>query len=485
MTEVPTHTPSAVELADLELLLAGALAPLTGFLGQSDLSSMSRTGKLADGTTWSVPVTLTVPSGLAEHAELILTDPEGAPLATVTVTERWPVREGRVGIAGPVRRTGDGGRPPFARLHRPAADVRGSLGGDRVVGFFADRVMHRPQIAQVVQAARSLAADAVVLIPVGTAGPDGLAPEALIRCILAANDRLNGATIVAVPLPHRGNEIHDALLRSRVAAAYGVTHLLAAGDMLTGGGPRVIVSREFAYDARDGQWRWRDDVPDRFQRDPLTSDEINDMLDDGVTLPEWHTPPAVARELARARPSRRHRGLVVFFTGLSGSGKSTIAHAVADEIRESGTRSVTLLDGDVVRRELSAGLTFSKADRDLNIRRIGWVAAEVGRHGGIAICCPIAPYAGARATARAMARSAGADFLLVHVSTPLEVCEARDRKGLYAKARAGLITGMTGIDDPYEVPTDAELRIDTSTGTIDDGVKVVLNSLIHGGWLPA
>jgi sulfate adenylyltransferase len=191
----------------------------------------------------------------------------------------------------------------------------------------------------------------------------------------------------------------------------------------------------------------------------------------------------VARELARARPPRRHRGLVVFLTGLSGSGKSTIARGLADALREQGDRTITLLDGDVVRRELSAGLGFSKADRDLNVRRIGWVAAEIARHRGVSICCPIAPYAAARATAREMALAAGAGFLLVHVATPLEVCERRDRKGLYARARAGLLTGMTGIDDPYEEPTDADLLVDTSDLTVDEAVQSVLHHLTETGWV--
>jgi sulfate adenylyltransferase len=224
-------------------------------------------------------------------------------------------------------------------------------------------------------------------------------------------------------------------------------------------------------------------VPARFARLPLTPEEIAEYLDDGEALPEWHTPPAVARELAKARPPRRRRGLVLFFTGLSGSGKSTVAHGVAEVLREEGERSITVLDGDVVRRELSKGLSFSKEDRDLNIRRIGWVAAEVARHGGVAICCPIAPYRAARATAREMARAAGGDFILVHVSTPIEVCEARDRKGLYAKARAGLIRGMTGVDDPYEEPADAELVLDTSEMTVDDAVDAVLDYLANGGWI--
>jgi sulfate adenylyltransferase len=253
--------------------------------------------------------------------------------------------------------------------------------------------------------------------------------------------------------------------------------------MLSGGGLRVLVPRELAYDNRDGQWRWRDDIPPRNRRLAMTPSEIDDLLDRGFPLPEWHTPPAVAKELVRARPPRRHRGLVVFFTGFSGSGKSTIARGLADSLRESGDRSVTLLDGDVVRRELSAGLGFSKADRDRNVRRIGWVAAEIGRHRGMAVACPIAPYESARAAVRAMAVEAGAGFLLVHVATPIEVCEQRDRKGLYARARAGQLRGMTGIDDPYETPADAELTIDTTTITVPEAIEMVLAYLVENGWI--
>jgi sulfate adenylyltransferase len=214
----------------------------------------------------------------------------------------------------------------------------------------------------------------------------------------------------------------------------------------------------------------------------LTDSELGRLLDSGAEVPAWFAPPGVARELRRARPPRAERGVTIFFTGLSGSGKSTIARGLAEALTERGDRTVSLLDGDHVRHLLSAGLTFSRADRDLNIARIGYVAAEVARHGGIAICAPIAPYAQARATAREMVSKVG-DFLLVYVSTPVEVCAARDRKGLYAKARAGLITDFTGVSDPYEEPRDADLVLDTSAMTRPEAVDAVLRLLTTGGWL--
>lgn len=491
LRDAPAYTPRPGELADLELLLIGAYAPLTGFMTRADLVSVSRRGRLADDTPWQVAVTLQVPAALAQGLDprdparrvLVLTDGEGAPVAALDVADAWQVRDGVAGVGGTVRRLGDGGHGPFQRLRRTPEEVRALLPPGRVLGVVADRPLHRPQLAQIAHAARTLAAHLLVMIPVGEDGTGGLPPEALVRSIFAARDRMPPATLVAVPLSRRRDEISDALLRARVSAAYGVTHLLSTGEMLSGAGLRVLVPRELAYDNRDGQWRWREDIPPRNRRLALTQAEIDDLLDRGFPLPEWHTPPAVAKELARARPPRRHRGLVVFLTGLSGSGKSTIARGLADALREQGDRTVSLLDGDVVRRELSAGLGFSKTDRDLNVRRIGWVAAEIARHRGVGICCPIAPYAQARATAREMALAAGAGFLLVHVATPLEVCEQRDRKGLYARARAGLLTGMTGVDDPYEEPTDADLVIDTTELTVDEAVQAVLHHLTETGWV--
>jgi len=486
--DAPSYTPRPAELADLELLLSGAYAPLTGYLTAADLTAVRQRGELADGTPWPTPVTLELPAALIDRLTpdrvVVLTDPEGAPVASLEITDIWAAGPGQAGVGGPVRPLGDGGHRAFERLRLTPAQVRQTLPLGRVLGVVADRPLHRPQLAQITQAAKQLSAHVLLLVPVNAASPDGLAPEVLLRTVLATRDRLPDATIVAVPLSRRPDEISTALLRAKVAEAYGVTHLLATGEtIVSGGGPRVLVPRELAYDKRDGQWRSRDDIPPNARRLAMPPAELNDLLERGFPLPEWHTPPAVARELSRARPARRHRGLVLFFTGLSGSGKSTVARTVADTLRETGARSVTLLDGDVVRRELSSGLGFGKADRDANVRRIGWVGAEVARHRGLAVCCPIAPFAASRAAARRMATEAGAGFVLVWMATPLAVCEARDRKGLYAKARAGQLTGMTGIDDPYEEPTDAELVLDTTDLTVDAAVAKVLDYLAEEGWV--
>jgi sulfate adenylyltransferase len=491
LRDAPAYAPRPRELADLELILSGALAPLAGFPTRADLESIGQAGRLADGTPWPVRLRLGAPTRLVTSLDLgnplkrvlVLTDPEGAPLAALDTIDVWPISEGWSGVGGVVRRVGSSTHGSFRRLRLTPEEIKPVLPPGRVLGVIADRPLHRPQLAQIAYAARTIAGHVLIIVPVGDSGPDGLAPEALIRTVFAARDRMPPATIVAVPLARRGDDIADALLRAKVAENYGATHLLATGNEMSGGGLRALLPRELAYDGRDGQWRGADDIPPRHRRVALTSDEIDSLLDRGVDLPEWHTPPAVAKELAWARPPRRVRGVVVFFTGLSGSGKSTLARGVADELAETGERTVTLIDGDVARRFLTAGLGFSKTDRDENVRRIGFVAAEAARHGGLALCCPIAPYAQARDAARRLARAAGAGFILVYVATPLDVCEDRDPKGLYAKARDGRISNMTGVDDPYEVPTDADLVVDTSAITIGQAVGTVLNHLVVEGWL--
>ncbi len=353
--------------------------------------------------------------------------------------------------------------------------------------------LHCHEIGQLRHAAGQLKAR-ILLLPL-VAGPAETVhrPETLVRTVRAATRHLPpGTLVIPVPLRPRHAAPGDELaLRAIVAAAYGATHLMddklaspgGAGDGSRPGPVIPVISPgDWAYDPLAEVWRPLSLIEPGTERTGLAAGELEDLLDRGEELPAWFTPPAVAAELRRARPPRSERGLVVFFTGLSGSGKSTLARALRDALSERCDRTVSLLDGDLVRALLSAGLSFSRADRDLNIARIGFVAAEIARHGGIAICAPIAPYAQARQDVRRAVGEVG-DFLLVYVATPAEVCEARDRKGLYARARAGLIDHFTGVSDPYEEPDDADLVIDTSALTRDEAVVAVLDLLASGGWL--
>ncbi|GII52921.1 hypothetical protein Pth03_13100 [Planotetraspora thailandica] len=400
-------TPDARELADLELLLSGAYAPLTGFLTSADANEVAAAGRLSDGTPWPDPITIALPDEIRPGDRVTLKDPEGAVVAVLTVEER----DGHH-AAGPVEALDAPSYGPFARLRRTPDEVRKDLPDGEVLAVTMRGPLDSTTLEDVAATADELEAT-ILLMPL-VFGEDG---PALVRAALAASRKLAGSTVVAVPLAPREDTEIDLELREHVARNYGATEHYA--------GPAPVV------------------IPG---------------------------PP-------------HRRGLVVFFTGLSGSGKSTIARGLRDTLLERGGRTVTYLDGDVVRQLLSAGLTFSREDRDLNIRRIGFVAAEVARHGGLAICAPIAPYDATREEVRAMVEEVGADFLLIHVATPLEECERRDRKGLYAKARAGVIPEFTGISDPYEEPDDAELVLDTTDMSVERSVSAVLNLLISGGWV--
>jgi len=387
----PQHCPSPRELADLELLTGGALAPLTGF---------NEPGS---------PVTLELPEALVGQ-DIELVDPEGLPLALLHAD-------------GSVETLTHAQHGPFRRLHLTPAEVRDLHAGATFVPVVD--ALTEAEIDRL----RGLATPVVLLALTGPGTPE-LSAVALLRASLAAARLVPGAAVVAVPLPSHGDTEVDHELGVAVTSAYaGPDPVLALGDA-------------------DGDY-----------------------------------PDDVAAIVASDQPGPGRRGLVLFFTGLSGSGKSTVAQAVIDALLESGERTVTSLDGDVVRRNLSAGLTFSREDRETNIRRIGWVAAEISRHGGVAVCSPIAPFDATRQDVRAMTDAAGGAFFLVHVATPLEECERRDRKGLYAKARRGEIPEFTGISSPYEEPADADLRFDTTGRTIEDCRDEVLGALAERGYV--
>jgi sulfate adenylyltransferase len=499
----PACTLTEAQLGDLELLTSGVFAPLRGYLTAADASAVAERGELTDGTPWPVPVTLDLPAAsVPEDADhLVLQDLEGSPLAALSITERLPLPPATVRLAGPVTALREPEHGPFRQLRRRPEDVRKELAGN-VLGYATRRPLNKRHIGQLRHYADQLNARLLVLPLV--AGPADVVtrPEALVRAVLAARQHLPADTLVIpVPLAPSRSAAADLHAKVIIAAAYGATHVLAdsedapdhPGSAAAGRGGTlelpgveipVISAGEWAYDPRSEVWRPLALIEPGAERGELTDSELGALLDSGAEVPSWFTPPGVAGELRRARPPRTERGLVIFFTGLSGSGKSTVARGLAEALAERGDRTVSLLDGDLVRHLLSAGLTFSRADRDLNIARIGYVAAEVARHGGIAICAPIAPYAQARAAVREMVTRVG-DFMLVHVATPLEVCAARDRKGLYAKAQAGLIKGFTGVSDPYEEPRDADLVLDTSVMTRAEAVGAVMKLLTSGGWLPA
>jgi sulfate adenylyltransferase len=375
-------------------------------------------------------VTLHVPPSVAEAATeagaLELVDPEGLPLARVEVESTYDSGAG-VGISGPVTARAHHEFGAFRALYLSPGQVA-EQHGEHTLTVPVAGPLTEPDLDRI----RQHAVDRPVLLLAlaGTGTPEDLSAPALLRATLAAARRLPDATVVAVPLASRGDAQADHELGERVVRAY------APGEVL------------------------------------------------GVTG-EGELPNEVAEIVERDRPGPAEQGLVLFFTGLSGSGKSTLARALHDTILEQGERTVTSLDGDVVRRNLSAGLTFSKADRETNIRRIGWVAAEISRHGGVAICSPIAPFDATRKQVRAMVDEAGGAFVLIHVATPLEECERRDRKGLYAKARRGEIPEFTGISSPYEEPQDASIRVDTTGRTIEDALSDVLEGLRSVGYLSA
>ncbi len=529
---LPALTLDEGQLGDLELLLSGAFAPLRGYLTPAEVTSVSAHGTLPDGTPWPVPVTLDVPAGSIkpDADRLVLQDPEGTPLALQDITDWLPLgsdtdhgdtdhgdtdhgdtdhgdtdhgdtdqrvtdpEDARlVRLSGPVTALRPPEHGPFRELRRRPADVRAELVGTPVLGYVTSAPLHSRQIGQLRHAASQLKARLLLLPRV--AGPPEIVhrPDALVRAVRAAARSLPPGTLV-IPVPLRRGQaspVDDLALQARVAAAYGATQLLAdrpAAAASDGVRPAPVIpvldSGDWAYDPTAEVWRPLALIEPGTERTDLATGELDDLLDRGEEIPAWFTPPAVAAELRRARPPRRQRGLVIFFTGLSGSGKSTLARALRDALSERGDRTVSLLDGDLVRALLSAGLTFSRADRDLNIARIGFVATEIARHGGIAICAPIAPYAQARRDVRRAVQEVG-DFLLIYVATPAEVCEARDRKGLYAKARAGLIDHFTGVSDPYEEPDDADLIIDTSVLSRQEALASVMHLLTTGGWLPA
>jgi sulfate adenylyltransferase len=528
------------QLCDLELLLNGGFSPLQGFLCKPDYESVCASMRLKAGPLWPMPVTLDVADEMSKKlrpgSPLALRDSEGVMLAVLNVKEIWqPDRLAEAeavfgttskehpGVAYLLDRvnpwyvggTLEGIRLPshydFCHLRLMPAQMRAEfvqLGWERIVAFQTRNPMHRAHLELTLRAARQVKAGILIHPSVGMTKPGDVDHYTRVRCYQALLPHYKGkAKLALLPLAMRMGGPREALWHAIIRKNYGSTHFIAGRDHAGPGndskgtpfygpydaqallqkhqkeiGMEMVPFKTMVYLKDQDRYEPEDEMPKGAKIMTVSGTELRRHLNQGEKIPDWFTFPEVEEELRRTHKPRSGQGFTLFFTGLSGAGKSTIANVLLVKFLEMGGRPVTLLDGDIVRKHLSSELGFSKEHRDLNIRRIGFVASEITKNGGIAICAPIAPYDNVRKEVRAMVEPAGG-FVLIHVATPLEICEQRDRKGLYAKARSGLVQQFTGISDPYEIPTDADVVIDTTGITAEEVAEKVFAYLEREGFV--
>lgn len=536
---------TARQLCDLELLMNGGFNPLTGFLNEDDYNNVVENMRLADGRLWPMPITLDVSEDFAKGIEIgqdiALRDAEGVILAILSVQSRYTPNKSRE--AEKVFGADDLAHPAVHYLHNTAGSVylggpvtgiqapvhydfkarRDSpnelrtyfrkMGWRKVVAFQTRNPLHRAHQELTFRAAKEVQANLLIHPVVGMTKPGDVDHFTRVRCYEAVLDKYptSTTTMSLLNLAMRMAGPREAVWHGLIRRNHGCTHIIIGRDHA---GPGKNSQGEDFYGPYDAQDLFREHqeelgiemvdfkhmvyVQERAQYEPF--DEIHDKdkvtilnisgtelrrrLREGLEIPEWFSFPEVVTQLRRTSPPRDKQGFTVFFTGLSGSGKSTIANALMTKLMEIGGRPVTLLDGDVVRKHLSSELGFSKEHRDINIRRIGYVASEITKNGGIAICAPIAPYTATRRDVREMIENYGS-FIEVHVATSLEECERRDRKGLYKLAREGKIKEFTGISDPYEAPENAELVVQTENVDVDNCAHQVLLKLESLGLIKA
>ena len=507
------------QVCDLELLLNGGFSPLTGFMNKTDYDSVLSDMRLADGTLWPMPITLDVKQETAKELKqgdrLALRDIEGVVLAIITIQDIWKVD--KAAEAQAVYATNDDKHPAVAFLNQHAHDYY--IGGDvvglqlpihydyrkhrhtpaelrskferltwnKVVAFQTRNPMHRAHQELTFRAAKNVQANLLIHPVVGMTKPGDIDHFTRVKCYeeLLKKFPERTTTLSLLPLAMRMGGPREALWHALIRKNFGCSHLIVGRDHAGPGDDSNGNPFYGAYEAQELLVKYEDEIgiemvpfemmlysSDRAEYVPasevkdgenilnISGTELRRRLQQGLDIPSWFSYPEVVKILQKSHPPRNKQGFTIFFTGLSGSGKSTIANALMVNLMEMIERPITLLDGDVVRKNLSSELGFSREHRNLNVLRIGYVASEITKNGGIAICAPIAPYEETRNQVRAEIEPLGG-FLEVHVATTVNVCEQRDRKGLYAKARAGIIKEFTGISDPYEEPKNAEVVIDT------------------------
>ncbi|WP_127901735.1 bifunctional sulfate adenylyltransferase/adenylylsulfate kinase [Solirhodobacter olei] len=537
--ELPSWDLTQRQVCDLELLMNGGFHPLKGFMTEADYDGVLDDMRLASGALWPMPINLDVSEAFAEKVEpgqdIALRDAEGVILAILSVTDKWVPDKAREAVA--VFGADDLAHPSVNYLHHTAGkvylggpvtgiqppvhyDFRGrrdtpnelraffrKLGWRRVVAFQTRNPLHRAHQELTFRAAREAQANLLIHPVVGMTKPGDVDHFTRVRCYEAVLDKYPQSTthLSLLNLAMRMGGPREALWHAIIRKNHGITHFIVGRDHAGPGknsagedfygpydaqemvlkhqeeiGIEVVPFKHMVYVQERAQYFPVDEVPEGTTVLNISGTELRRRLREGLEIPEWFSFPEVVEELRRTSPPRAQQGFTVFFTGLSGSGKSTIANALMVKLMEMGGRPVTLLDGDVVRKHLSSELGFSKEHRDINIRRIGYVASEITKNGGIALCAPIAPYSATRRSVREMIEAYGA-FVEVHVATSLEECERRDRKGLYKLAREGKIKEFTGISDPYEAPGTPELRVDTEGMDVDTCAHQVVLKLEQMG----
>jgi sulfate adenylyltransferase len=539
--DLPSWDLAERQLCDLEMIINGGFSPLEGFLGKADYDTVVRDMRLSDGTLWPIPVTLDVTEEFASKvttgSSVALRNQEGILIAVLTVSDIWkpdkdteakfvygtndtlhPAVAFLFNRANPFYLGGEitGVEMPlhydFGHLRHTPRELREKFkrqGWHKVVAFQTRNPMHRAHQELTFRAAKLAEANLLIHPVVGMTKPGDIDHYSRVRCYekLLKHYPEQTTALSLLPLAMRMGGPREALWHAIIRKNYGCTHLIVGRDHAGPGNDRNGKPFYGPYDAQELVSKYQreigvemvpfqmmvyvkekagympvDEVEDGMEVLDISGTEFRRRLQEGFEIPEWFSFPEVVEELRKTHPSRHKQGFTVFFTGLSGSGKSTIANALLVKCLEMGGRSVTLLDGDLIRKNLSSELGFSKEHRDLNILRIGFVAGEITKAGGVAICAPIAPYAITRKRVREIITPVGG-FLEVYVSTPLETCEERDRKGLYAKAREGIIKEFTGISDPYEVPENPDLVIDTRQCFPEEAAQMVLLKLEKLGFV--
>jgi len=508
------------QICDFELLLNGGFSPLTGFMAKKDYKSVLNDMRLEDGSLWPMPITLDVTEDFAgtikNEEKITLRDQEGFALAVLTITDIWqPDLEeecsavyGTTDITHPAvnyllnigNKVYVGGSLKGISLphhydyqndrHTPEElqTLFSENGWDKIVAFQTRNPLHRAHVEMTMRASEDLNANLLIHPVVGMTKPGDVDHYTRVRCYqhILKKYSQNSAMISLLPLAMRMGGPREALWHALIRKNYGCTHIVVGRDHAGPGndkdgnpfygpydaqelllknqteiGIEMVPFKFMVYLPQENRYEAIDEIEKGTEFKTISGTELRQLLDAGQGIPEWFSYKEVAQELEESRPPLTERGLTLFFTGLSGSGKSTLANGLLVKLLEDGSRPVTLLDGDIVRTHLSSELGFSKEHRSLNVQRIGYVASEITKNRGIAICAPIAPYEADRRFNRELISKFGG-FIEIYVNTSLEKCEERDVKGLYELARKGVIKEFTGISDPYETPTDAEIVVNSS-----------------------